>query len=161
MYRITFLGKALIFALTFSGYESNIVKAQANESACLEDYMVVTILPAGAFELKDPLGRRLLDRPGLDDMIEIPETSHEEVAYADGDIAHNEIYISSPVQGSYTLKINRDSRKSYSLAIRVSNGQGDKIDDIYLEDVPMNKEKVHIYNIIYDQQAAKVKAIRR
>jgi hypothetical protein len=159
MRRFFLLGIVLLF-VTIAIDQPNRFEVRADDDTGRDGYMTLSILPAGAFELKDPLGRRLIHRPGQTDIVEIPEACCTDLAYSEEDDLQNEVYIFSPVGGDYVLKINKIPGKHYSLAVRVSN-EGDKLKDIYLENVPIKKGTVHTYDINFDKQTYNVKAVRR
>jgi hypothetical protein len=122
-------------------------------------YMVISIVPAGTFELKNPLGKRIIHHYSDEkkDVKEIPDSFYEEVSYSEDEPYSNHIYINCPVEGKYVLAIYHISDDSYLLSALVRDG---KTKEVFEENISFTKGETHVYEIIYDKAAHKVTLIR-
>lgn len=158
------LFKMVIFVLLFFTCNSELFtdscRFKANASYPLGNYMVISIMPAGTFELKDPDGRRFQHQPGKEDINEIPGASCSDLAYAEDDTMMNEIYIAPLIEGRYQLKILQIPGKDYFLNVRLGDEDKNKIEDMTFENVPIAKGHVHVYDLHLDLKSNKMKMVK-
>jgi hypothetical protein len=89
------------------------------------------------------------------DLIEIPKADYQEDR-PDGDEPFAGItYIENAIGGHYLLKILQVPSKNYIMQVASDH------DSVLLEDVPIKKGEIHIYDIEYDRNSDKIRVSRR